>query len=134
MNAIVAYQPFGPRRQLRFTARRRTLHAEDVLRFLLQLPSGERPCVVVLDNVGLHVSRFVGEGIRRARHRRIVLFFLPAYSPELNMVEPVFGVVKAYGMPERAYESSAALLRAVRRAFWRYQHQLLVQQHLWPGA
>uniref|UniRef100_UPI001CDAF775 transposase n=1 Tax=Stigmatella hybrida TaxID=394097 RepID=UPI001CDAF775 len=52
------------------------------------------------------------------------LVYLPAYSPQLNEVEPVFGVIKGHEMPERSYATPSALMAAARRAFRHYRHQL----------
>jgi putative transposase len=63
----------------------------------------------VLDNASLHVSQVV-KGQRRALARRgIYLYYLPAYSPELNRIEPVFRQVKDQEIPVRSYTSKAAL-------------------------
>jgi hypothetical protein len=50
-------RPSGPQRGLRFLVRPRTLTAEDAVLLLRRLPSGRCPCVVVLDNVSIHVAR-----------------------------------------------------------------------------
>jgi putative transposase len=69
VNALVAYRPLGRAPGLRFRVRPRTLKAQDVVHLLRRLPSGERPCVVVLDNVGIHVANRVREAARVLRHR-----------------------------------------------------------------
>jgi transposase len=47
--------------------------------------------IVVLDNLGSHKSKAVRQAIRQAGAR---LFFLPAYSPDLNPIEQVFSKLK----------------------------------------
>jgi transposase len=124
VNALVAYRPLGPRPTLRFLVRPRTLTARDVVAFLRRLTASGRPCVVVLDNLGLHTARLVQRALPRLRTRGLRLFYLPAYSPELNDIEPVFGVVKAHEMPQRSYATLEALLNAVRTALRRYRQRL----------
>ena len=88
--------------------------------------------VVVLDNYSIHRSKVVKEACGRLRRAGIVLYYLPAYSPELNDIEGVFGVIKHHDMPERAYGSldelgeaiDSAFGRAERRLKSRYEHQL----------
>ena len=124
VNALVAYRPFGARPTLRYLVRPRTLTSRDVLQLLRTLPTPGRPCVVVLDNVGIHVSLQVRAALPELARRGLTLFFLPAYSPELNDVEPVFGVLKAHELPERSYSTLEQLLAAVRRALAHYRQHL----------
>jgi transposase len=56
------------------------------------LPANE-PVVLVLDNVGYHKSHALREWWR-AHAKRIQPFFLPAYSPELNLIERLWRYLK----------------------------------------
>jgi len=47
--------------------------------------------IVVMDNLGSHKSRAVRAAIRAAKAK---LFFLPAYSPDLNPIEQAFAKMK----------------------------------------
>jgi transposase len=47
--------------------------------------------IVVMDNLGSHKSRAVRQAIRAAGAK---LFFLPAYSPDLNPIEQAFAKMK----------------------------------------
>ena len=47
--------------------------------------------IVVMDNLGSHKSRAVRAAIRAAKAK---LFFLPAYSPDLNTIEQAFAKMK----------------------------------------
>jgi transposase len=91
--------------------------------FLKSLPRARCPRVVVLDNAGLHTK-----AARLARRELIAsgiyLYFLPAYSPELNEVEPVFRQVKYQEMPVRSYTSREALRAAVVEGFDGYRKKL----------
>ncbi len=67
----------------------------------------------------------------------IQLYFLPPYSPELNRIEPVLGVVKYTELPERTYSTTDALKGAIDRAFTRCEQRFLavpVQHELRPAA
>ena len=135
VNALVAYRPLGSRPTLRYLVHPRTLTSRDVLRLLERLASSTRPCVVVLDNVGIHVSRQVREHLPHLARRGLTLYYLPAYSPELNDVEAVFQVLKQYELPERSYPTLEQLLRAIRRALARYSRRLhRCGQKPCPGA
>lgn len=124
VNAIVAYAPFRNSGCLRFTVKPRTLTSIDVLKFLFTLPVGDVPCIVVLDNVGIHISKVIKDAIPRLRRHGLRLFYLPPYSPELNDVEAVLGVIKAHVLVERSYPTLERLLTSVRRAFRSYRSHL----------
>jgi len=47
--------------------------------------------VVIMDNLGSHKGRAIRAAIRAARAK---LFFLPAYSPDLNPIEQAFAKMK----------------------------------------
>ena len=82
------------------------------------------PRVVVLDNASLHVSKAF-KGQRRALAREgIYLYYLPAYSPELNEIEPVFKQVKHHEIPKRSHTSKAELRESVEQGFNSYRRKL----------
>lgn len=47
--------------------------------------------IVVMDNLGSHKAKAIGEAIRAAGAR---LWFLPPYSPDLNPIEQTFAKIK----------------------------------------
>ncbi|MBC8742607.1 hypothetical protein F6X40_39650 [Paraburkholderia sp. UCT31] len=60
-----------------------------VVEFLEQiaLQGDERPTVVVLDNASIHHAIDPEVHERWLREHRMQLFYLPPYSPELNLIE-----------------------------------------------
>jgi putative transposase len=114
----------------------RAFTGPDLVEFLLERPPCPVPLVIVLDNASLHHSRVVQEALSRLWAKRIYLYFLPPYSPELNEVEPVFRVIKHCDLPERVYTPLAALEAAVDGAYTRFEEKLLAQSsyQLRPAA
>ena len=55
------------------------------------VPTLTRGDIVILDNLGSHKGKAVRAAIRGAGAK---LFFLPAYSPDLNPIEQVFSKLK----------------------------------------
>ena len=98
--------------------------SDDLLDYLRSLPVSVVPRVVVLDNASLHVSKVVKAERRPLARQGIYLYYLPAYSPELNRIEPVFRQVKYQGMPVRSYTSKVALRQAVEHAFDSYAQKV----------
>jgi transposase len=103
----------------------RTLTSDDLLAYLRErLPAASVPRVVVLDNAGIHTSKVVKAARSGLARQGIYLYYLPAYSPELNRIEPVFKQVKHHEMPVRSYTSKAELRQAVEDGFDSYRRRL----------
>jgi len=103
----------------------RTLTSDDLLAYLRErLPPADVPRVVVLDNAGIHTSRVVKAARPALARLGIYLYYLPAYSPELNRIEPVFKQVKHHDMPTRSFTTKADLRQAVEAGFDAYRRRL----------
>ncbi|MDQ5850915.1 MAG: transposase, partial [Chloroflexota bacterium] len=88
-----------------------------------QVPAGfhrERRCVIVLDNYSVHRSQAVTDYLPRLQAAGIEFFFLPPYSPDLNLIEGVWRHVKHEAMPVRSYATAQALQAAVDEALDRH--------------
>ena len=120
VNALATYEPYGPEPGLEATAFERTLKSEDLLEYLGALPSAAVPRVVVLDNASLHISKAVKARRPELARSGTYLYYLPAYSPELNEIEPVFKQVKHHEIPVRSHKSKAELRGAVEQGFVTY--------------
>ena len=85
----------------------------------------EEPLVVVLDNVGYHKGRLAKDWWM-AHQDRVRPLWLPAYAPELNLMERVWGYVKdklschRWWADQAALEAATANLLAHLRA--RFDH------------
>jgi DDE superfamily endonuclease len=125
LNAIAALVPDGPHRSFTWGHAPRSLTANDLLTCVRQIPRAGLPLVVVLDNGSIHVSRVVKAAEAELAAEGISLFYLPPYSPKLNAIEPYFGGVKHYDLPERTYPALDDLAAAVDHAFERVEARLL---------
>ena len=81
--------------------------------------SRERPLVCVLDNYSVHKSARVREEAVLLAAADVHLFYLPAYSPELSEIEPIWRDVKHRLLVVRSYDSIRALKHAVDDALTR---------------
>lgn len=75
-----------------------------------------RRVVVVLDNASFHKAKAVQEGRPRWGAKGLELYYLPAYCPQLNLIEGVWRRLKGFLMPRRFYDSLAELKQAVLSA------------------
>jgi transposase len=118
VNALATYEPFAPVPRLDAAPFERTLTSDDLLAYLRdRLPSASVPRVVVLDNAGIHTSKAVKAARPGLAKLGLYLYYLPAYSPELNRIEPVFKQVKHHDIPVRSFTTKAELRQAVEDGF-----------------
>jgi putative transposase len=125
VNALATYEPLAPVPRLDAVPFERTLTSDDLLAYLRdRLPAAGVPRVVVLDNAGIHTSKVVRAARPGLAKLGIYLYYLPAYSPELNRIEPVFKQVKHHDMPTRSFTTKADLRKAVEDGFDAYRKRL----------
>lgn len=73
----------------------------------------ELPLHIVLDNYSVHKGQVVKDALPALEAANIHLFYLPAYSPELSDIEPVWKDVEHHGIPIRSYALAGNLKRGV---------------------
>ena len=88
-----------------------------------------RPLVIVLDNYSVHKSQAVKAAMLVLEAANVFLFYLPAYSPELSEIEPIWRSVKGHGMPYRSQTVLGQMKQAVDAALADKAQQLRQQQN-----
>jgi hypothetical protein len=130
VNVLGAWAPSGSRPRFASVSRSGKLDSAAFLAFVwhdgggMTSPLGEVPagfrrarrCVVVLDNYSVHHSQAVKAVLPGLAAAGIALFSLPAYSPELNLIEGLWRPVKPEEMPVRSYTTAAEVQAAVDHA------------------
>ena len=136
VNVLASYEPYADEPWLGWQAFERTLTSDDLLAYLRALPAADVPRVVVLDNASIHISKAFRAQRRSLAGLGIYLYYLPAYSPELNEIEPVFKQVKHHEIPQRSHTSKEELRGSVERGFASYGKKLRPkrQKQLRPAA
>lgn len=124
VNVLATYAPYGAAPWLHARAFERTLTSDDLIAYLKALPAAKEPVVVVLDNASLHVSKVVKAARPGLAKLGIYLYYLPAYSPELNEIEPVFKQVKHHEISKRSHTSKGELRGTVEQGFDSYGRKL----------
>jgi putative transposase len=69
--------------------------------------------VIVLDNYSVHRAKPVKDALVALRRVGVELYFLPAYSPELNLIEAEWRQVKHQDSPVRSHLTGDDLQAAV---------------------
>jgi hypothetical protein len=85
----------------------------------------DRPLVVVLDNYSVHKNETIRAALPELQAADVYLCYLPAYSPELSAMEPLWHAVKHYEIRQRSHRSLASLKDEVDAALTRKAAALL---------
>lgn len=75
-----------------------------------------KPTVVVLDNARVHTATKVKEQLDNWQQRGLFLFYLPVYSPHLNIAERLWKELKARWLQPQDYLTTDSLFYAVKMA------------------
>lgn len=75
----------------------------------------KKPTVVVLDNAKIHTARKVKERFKIWQNRGLYIFYLPPYSPHLNIIERLWKEMKQGWIRPQDYLSADDLFYAVDR-------------------
>ena len=83
--------------------------------------------VVVLDNARIHTSRVIKERIKIWQQRGLYLFYLPRYSPHLNIVETLWRKLKYEWLTPIDYQSKEHLFYQINLALKAVGSSLLIR-------
>ena len=72
-----------------------------------------RKTIVILDRASIHTSNKMQQRIKQWQKQGLYLQFLPAYCPELNLIEILWKHVKYYWLDVSAYQNMATLKEQV---------------------
>jgi transposase len=111
-----------------------TVRSPQVVEFLTHLLRHLRgPVLVIWDRLQTHRSRLVREFVD-AQQGRLALEYLPAYAPELNPVEYIWGHWKHHELPNFCPDDFAQLSQAARRALGRMRRRPTLVRAFWQQA
>lgn len=73
----------------------------------------KRPALVLIDNAPIHTSEEFEEELERWQKEDLYVKYLPAYSPELNLIEILWRKIKYEWLPLDAYQSFKTMTEAL---------------------
>ena len=80
----------------------------------------DKPIVVVLDNAPWHKSKEMCSKISEWKKKNLFIFFLPTYTPQLNLIEIFWRKIKYEWLEPKHYCSPQILKQAVLYIFRNY--------------
>ena len=82
--------------------------------------------VLVMDNAPWHVSEKVQKKQKEWAEKNIFLFFLPKYSPHLNLIETLWRKIKYEWLKAEHYESAKELKNAIFNIIKKYDDEFCI--------
>jgi transposase len=106
---------------------RENIDSRFILEKLEALSTGlKRTTVIVLDNARIHHARIIKERIEVWRQRGLYIFYLPRYSPHLNIVEILWRKLKYEWLSPNDYRDKDNLFYQVRLALTAVGNSLFI--------
>lgn len=104
-----------------------SITADFVLEQLERLSfSIEKITVIVLDNARIHTGKKMSERISYWQQRGLFIFYLPTYSPHLNIAETVWRKLKYEWLAPDDYEDQQRLRYSVKQALNEFGRSLRI--------
>jgi transposase len=86
-----------------------------------------QPTVVVLDNARIHTAHKIKERLEVWQKRGLYIFYLPPYSPHLNIIERLWKELKARWIAPKDYVSTENLFFSVWAALSAVGNDLIIK-------
>lgn len=87
----------------------------------------KKPTVIVLDNARIHTSQIIKERRKVWQQRGLYIFYLPRYSPHLNIVETLWRKLKYEWLSPTDYQCRENLFYQIRLALTAVGQNLFIQ-------
>jgi transposase len=82
--------------------------------------------VVILDNASIHTSEQFQENIEQWEKKGLIIKYLPKYSPELNLIEILWRIIKYHWLPLTSYVSFSNLVIEVEKILSNYGSEFII--------
>lgn len=93
-----------------------SITGEKLAHFLEEFSKGiTKPTVIVLDNASIHRRGFVAKEKKKWEEKGLYIFYLPPYSPHLNLAETVWRMLKGQWLQPYHYCDKTLLHESTRK-------------------
>jgi transposase len=126
--AINCFGLFSRTNQFFYRNSKKNINAAFIIETLDELSFKLRkPTVIVLDNARVHTARKIKELLKVWQTRGLYIFYLPPYSPHLNIIERLWKEMKQAWIKPEDYVSADNLFYAVDRVCAAIGNQLFLR-------
>lgn len=86
----------------------------------------EKETVLVVDNASIHTSNAFLAKQEEWKEKGLTIFFLPTYSPQLNIIEILWRFIKYHWLEIDAYKSWGSLVNAVENILIKFGSEYII--------
>ncbi len=102
--------------QLDYEIHSETINSETVINFFDKFSANlEKHTVVVCDRASIHTSDALLDKLPEWEQKKLEIFWLPTYSPKLNLIEMLWKFIKYEWIEVDAYDSRKALMNYLKK-------------------
>lgn len=102
----------------------KTINAETIIACLDEfVETIEKTTVVVLDNAPWHVCEKIEKKIERWEEKGLLIFYLPTYSPHLNLIETLWRKIKLEWLKPKDFINKEELHKAIKNILKKYNNE-----------
>jgi transposase len=112
---------------LAFSTTQKTITTDFIIDILDRFSMSINICTVIaIDNARVHTSRKFKERLKEWQSRGLYIFYLPPYSPHLNIIERLWLELKQRWIAPEDYQSAQSLFYAAYLALAAVGSQLII--------
>lgn len=101
--------------------------SQDVIRFLDKFSNKlARKTVVVLDQASIHTSDEFLNKLEEWKQKNLEIFWLPTYSPKLNLIEILWKFIKYEWIDIEAYSSQNSLIKYLKKVLDNFGREYVI--------
>ncbi len=92
------------------------IDSQDVIKFLDRFSNNlTKTTVVILDQASIHTSNAFLEKLEEWKQKNLEIFWLPTYSPKLNLIEILWKFIKYEWIEIDAYDNKNNLIKYLKK-------------------
>lgn len=104
-----------------------TIDSDFIIECLDEVIQGlNKPTVLVMDNAPWHRSKKMAQKQKQWEQKGLYIFFLPTYSPHLNLIETLWRKIKYEWLRPQDYLSAQNLREALSKIAKQYDNQFCI--------
>lgn len=104
-----------------------SVNSRNIIDFLDKFSDNlEQKVVVILDQASIHTSDAIIAKLEEWKQKRLEIFWLPTYSPKLNLIEILWKFLKYEWIETNAYESQDNLVKYIENVLDNFGHEYVI--------
>ena len=106
---------------------KQSITSKDVIKFLDKFSNKlAQKTVIILDQASIHTSDEFLDRLKEWKHKKLEIFWLPTYSPKLNLIEILWKFIKYEWIDIEAYSSQNSLIEYLRKVLDNFGREYVI--------